>query len=60
VEMEVYDVRGSRIARVRSGFQTSGLHSLVWDAKGATPGMYVVRLIVDGTTGWSEGMLVGR
>ena len=60
VELDVTDLRGARVDRLTSGFQTAGNHRFVWNADKVTTGLYHVRLVVDGQLAWTEGVLIGR
>jgi len=44
VDCSVYDGTGRRVAELANGRQSAGKQSLQWDATGAQPGVYVVRL----------------
>ena len=47
--LEVFDVTGRRVARIAEGAQTAGWHTAVWDARGASSGLYLCRLRTGGT-----------
>ncbi len=44
VDCAVYDGTGRRVAELARGWQAAGAQSLQWNAAGAQPGVYVVRL----------------
>jgi hypothetical protein len=44
VDCAVYDGTGRRVAELAHGVQAAGAQSLQWNAAGAQPGVYVVRL----------------
>jgi hypothetical protein len=50
VELDVFDVRGRRVARLARGVQSAGAHAVTWDALGTPPGVYYVRLRQGGST----------
>lgn len=43
--MAVFDVLGRRVATLVDGVVGAGAHTATWDAGGAAPGVYVVRLV---------------
>ena len=44
VDCSVYDGAGRRVAELARGWQAAGEQSFQWDAAGARPGVYLVRL----------------
>lgn len=48
VQLEVYDNMGRRVATTAAVLLSAGPNSLRWEAGSARPGLYVVRLSVDG------------
>jgi hypothetical protein len=44
VTLEVYNIRGQKIATLLSASQLSGFHSVVWDASSLASGVYMYRL----------------
>lgn len=48
VRIELFDLRGRRVARFEPGRRSAGTHSLVLDASGLASGTYLVRLLADG------------
>ena len=44
MSLTVYDITGREIQSLVIGYQSSGEHSVVWDAEGISSGIYVVRL----------------
>ena len=45
VKLAVYDMLGREVQLLGAGDWTQGQHSVVWDAKGVTSGVYFVRLL---------------
>lgn len=50
VRLTVYDALGREVAVVAAGERAAGVHAATWDAAGAAPGRYLVRLEADGAT----------
>ncbi len=50
VSLEIFDVRGRRVADLLEGLQAAGRRSLVWSTRGRAAGVYFVRLRTDGRT----------
>ncbi|MEM0963842.1 MAG: DUF1501 domain-containing protein [Bacteroidota bacterium] len=48
VRLEVYDMRGRRVARLAEGIRSAGPHVVPFDAAGLASGTYVVRLSTPG------------
>lgn len=44
--LEVFDVQGRRVATLARGALSAGVHIAVWAARGAAPGIYLVRFQV--------------
>ncbi len=44
VELSIYDLTGTKIARLRNEFFTAGSHQIVWNAGHLASGTYLVRL----------------
>ena len=44
VDCSVYDGAGRRVVGLDHGWQAAGEQSFLWDAAGAQPGVYLVRL----------------
>ncbi len=59
VSLELFDVRGRRVATLAQGARPAGVHVATWDAAGAAPGVYFVQLRAAGTTR-SQRLLVIR
>ena len=57
--LDVFDVRGRRVARLLTGAQPAGTWTVVWDASGVAPGVYTVRLAA-GTAATSRVVTVVR
>jgi hypothetical protein len=49
VSVRVFDAQGRLVDRIESGYQQGGRHSVSWDADGRDAGLYLVKLIVDGS-----------
>ena len=45
VRVDVLDVRGRRVATLAEGTMDAGAHPLVWNARSAAPGVYLVRAV---------------
>ncbi|MCD4650384.1 MAG: T9SS type A sorting domain-containing protein [Candidatus Cloacimonetes bacterium] len=63
VDMEVYNVKGQKMADYYEGPQIEGYHSIVWNGKDlngktAASGLYMFKLNVDGKTFVKQGVLV--
>ena len=58
VKLEVYDVNGFKIKDLYSGYIEKGLHSVVWDAKEYSSGIYFIRLHADGYINTEKIMLI--
>lgn len=50
LSLQVFDVRGRRVAELVDGFQAAGRHSVVWSTRGRAAGVYFVRMTADGRT----------
>jgi hypothetical protein len=48
VSLTVYNDKGQEISRLANGFTSSGEHETEWAANGHSPGLYLVRLNVNG------------
>jgi len=48
VRMDIYDLRGARVARILDAEMDAGFHVLQWKAEGQASGLYFARLQVDG------------
>jgi hypothetical protein len=48
VDLAVYDLRGGRVLALARGPRPAGTHLASWSARGVAPGVYFVRLAVDG------------
>ncbi len=44
--LDVYDAVGRRVATLATGSYAAGSHAVVWDVRGAAPGVYLARLRV--------------
>lgn len=45
VSVKVYDALGREVATLASGIQSAGRHTVTFDGRGMTSGMYIVRLL---------------
>jgi hypothetical protein len=45
IRLEVFDAHGEKVAVLTEGFQESGVHSVVFDAKGLATGVYFYTLV---------------
>jgi len=45
VNIDIYNIRGERVASMDAGIQNSGIHSLIWNASGFASGTYFYKLI---------------
>jgi hypothetical protein len=59
VTVDVFDVLGRQVATLFDRAASAGSHTATWDASGAAPGVYVVRLVA-GTTVRSARLVVAR
>lgn len=50
VELSVYDLAGRTVMKTALPCMASGIHSVNWDARGVTPGMYFVSVSFGGET----------
>ena len=44
VSLVIYDLKGSQVTRLESGWHDAGRHVAHWDASGIASGVYVYRL----------------
>ena len=44
VEIAVYDLLGHKVATLVNEYQNGGSHKIVWDASGASAGVYLYRM----------------
>lgn len=51
VDLAVYDLRGGRVLTLARGPHAAGTHGAAWSTRGMAPGVYFVRLVVDGDAG---------
>ncbi len=58
VQLEVYNILGQRVATLVSGFQTSGTHSVVFDASQLASGVYLYRIAAGKYVSVKKMMLV--
>ncbi|UCH09410.1 MAG: T9SS type A sorting domain-containing protein, partial [Fidelibacterota bacterium] len=50
VTLEIFDVRGRKVATLVNEYQQAGYYSTTWDARNASSGIYVGRLQANGLT----------
>jgi len=60
VDLEVVDLRGARIGKVAAGEVAPGNHRVAWDASKASNGLYLARLLRDGSVYWSGTVMVDK
>ncbi|MBN1760026.1 MAG: hypothetical protein JW863_16990 [Chitinispirillaceae bacterium] len=60
INMRVFNQKGMQIETITSGVKQAGGHVSIWNTKHAAPGVYVVKTAIDGTTGWTDKIVVGR
>ena len=58
VKVTIFDYTGKQIKTYTEGEKSSGVHSVVFDAKGLTPGMYFYSIEVNGVRSDSKKMIV--
>jgi flagellar hook assembly protein FlgD len=63
VEVDVYDLRGGRVAQLERGVRGPGLHSIAWDGRDASgarlpSGVYLVRTRLGETAGTHKVTIV--
>ncbi|MDE2731463.1 MAG: DUF5123 domain-containing protein [Bacteroidota bacterium] len=58
VTLEVYDLLGRRISRVKEGFESAGAHTVTLSMDQQAPGTYFYRLRVDDSTSWQKMVVV--
>ena len=59
LSLEVFDVRGRRVADLVEGIQAAGRHAVTWSTRGRSAGVYFVRMRADGRT-FNRRMIVAR
>ena len=47
IELEVYNIKGMLIETLSNGLKSAGTHTIKWDAKGVSSGVYFVKLTTD-------------
>ncbi len=60
VRAEVFSATGRRIAVLHDGPLAAGTHALTWDARGAAPGLYLVRVTGGGGESASRRVVLAR
>ncbi len=60
VRINIYNLRGRRIAKLEPGFQKQGVHRLYWDASGFPSGVYVYRIQLNDRMGDSKKLILLR
>ena len=48
--LEVVDLSGRTVATLMKGWQESGSHQIIWEARNLASGAYIIRLISDGAS----------
>ena len=48
--LEVVDLSGRTVATLMNGWQESGSHQIIWEARNMASGAYIIRLISDGAS----------
>lgn len=59
-ELDIVDLRGERVAKITRPDVAAGMHRLTWNTSDVRKGLYVARLLLDGSVAWSGSVLVGR
>ena len=59
-DLEIVDLRGNHVSTVHYGELAAGPHQASWDASKTHSGVYVARLIQNGSLAWSGPVLVGK
>ncbi|MCK4413959.1 MAG: T9SS type A sorting domain-containing protein [Candidatus Eisenbacteria sp.] len=49
VSVHIFDLQGRLVEQIDPGFQVGGRHTLSWGARGCDAGVYLVKLLVNGT-----------
>jgi hypothetical protein len=44
----VFDVAGRQVANLGAGYVTAGSHTMEWNVRGVSRGLYFARLVVNG------------
>lgn len=50
VNLTIYNPLGTKIAKLKDGVMSEGLHSVVWDSKDLSNGLYLAKLSIGGRT----------
>lgn len=58
VTLRVYDALGRHVTTLATGAYVAGDHTAQWNASGAAPGLYIVRLEADGVVGTHQTLVV--
>ena len=58
IELEVYNIKGMLIETLSNGLKSAGTHTIKWDAKGVSSGVYFVKLTTDRFTQSQKLMVV--
>lgn len=58
VSLDVFNLRGERVARLLDGPRTAGTHQVTWNAESFASGIYFARLTVDGAGSRDARMLL--
>ena len=60
VSLAVYDITGREVSTLVNGFESAGVHSVIWDAEVFSSGIYFVRLEVLPGAGTRQHEMVGK
>ena len=58
VEIAVYDLLGHKVATLMNGYQNAGSHKVVWDASGASAGVYMCQMKTNNVVETKKMLLV--
>ena len=60
VIMNIFDINGRHIAAIVNGVIPVGLHEAIWDAKRVPTGIYIWKIAIDGRSGGSGRIVIGK
>ncbi len=60
VALKVYDLLGREVTTLAAGPYEAGSHSIVWNARGVASGVYLCRLVIDGSYADSKKLVLIR
>ncbi len=58
VSVQIFDLNGREITRLRNGIQAAGSHQVIWDAEAHPAGVYFLNLSANGQSNTKKVMLV--